>query len=316
MDISVVILSWNDKRYLEECLQSLVNCTKSRTVEIIVVDNASTDGSPEMVSTNFPTVKLIRNRENLGFPKGNNVGIQAATGKYLFLLNSDIKVLDGCFDALADYLDAQPDVGMVGPKILNADMTHQSSCRRFPMLWNNFCMLNGLSGMFKKSRFFSGEHMFYFEGDQLMDVDVLVGCFWALRRAALDNFGMLDEGFFMYAEDVDWCKRCWKSGWRVVFFPDARAIHYRGGSSAKQDPIWLALTQQRSTLRYWRKHHGLPGVLAISVLIFLSKLIRCALACINYLSRPSKRDDSRQRLRIAGASLLALFSRNANYKQI
>lgn len=305
-DISVVILSWNDQRYLEECLQSLTNCTKSRVVEIIVVDNASTDGSPEMVESKFPMFKLIRNGQNLGFPKGNNIGIHAATGKYIFLLNSDIKVLDGCFDALADYLDVHPDIGMIGPKILNGDMTHQSSCRRFPTLWNNFCMLGGLSRIFKRSKFFSGEHMFYFEGDRLMDVDVLVGCFWAVRRKALEQFGLLDEGFFMYAEDLDWCRRCWKSGWRVVFFPVAKAIHYRGGSSAKQDPVVIALTQQRSILRYWRKHHGLAGQIGMSGLIFMGHVIRSGIAAVKYLW-PSKRAESRLRLRVAGASLLALF---------
>lgn len=307
VDISVVILSWNDQNYMEECLQSLMHSTKSRTLEIIVVDNASTDGTPDIVAAKFPSVKLIRNRENLGFPKGNNIGMQASRGKYVFLLNSDVKVLDGCMDALADYLDVHPDIGMIGPRILNRDMTHQSSCRRYPTLWNNFCMMSGLSSAFKESRFFSGEHMFYFKGDRLMDVDVLVGCFWAVRREALDEFGMLDEGFFMYAEDLDWCLRCKKAGWRVVFYPDAESIHYRGGSSAKKDPVWLALTQQRSVLRYWKKHHGVLGVLGMSCLIFASKLVRCGAALLNYL-RPSKREDSRVRLRVAGASLLALFS--------
>ena len=251
-----MILSWNDQKYLEECLHSLENSTKTRRVEIIVVDNASTDGSPDIVAAKFPHVTLIRNAENLRFPKGNNVGMRASRGKYVYLLNSDVKVLPGCMDALADYLDAHPDIGMIGPRILNGDMTHQSSCRRYPTLWNNFCVMSGLAGAFKSSKIFCGEHMFYFKGDKLIDVDVLVGCFWAVRREAIDEkFGMLDEGFFMYAEDLDWCKRCWEGGWRVVFYPEAQAIHYRGGSSAKKDPVWLALTQQRSVLRYWKKRY-------------------------------------------------------------
>jgi hypothetical protein len=212
MDISVVILSWNDKQHLDGLLKSLANSTGTRSMEIIVVDNASTDGSPEMVETEFPGVKLIKNKENLGFPKGNNVGVMASRGKYVYLLNSDIKVLDGCIDALADYLDQNPRVGMVGPKILNRDMTHQSSCRTFPTLWNNFCSAAGLAKAFAGSKFFSGEHMMYFKGDRTLEVDVLVGCFWAVRREAIDQFGLLDEGFFIYAEDVDWCKRCWKAG--------------------------------------------------------------------------------------------------------
>ena len=233
IDISVVILSWNDKDHLVELLDSLQS-TK-RSMEIIVVDNASTDGSPELVEAKYPHVILIKNKENLGFPKGNNMGTRASRGKYVYLLNSDIKVLEGCMDALADFMDQNPKVGFCGPRIFNKDLTHQSSCRRNPTLWNNICSASGLASVFRGSKFFSGEHMFYFKGDRQIDVDVLVGCFWVVRRAAIDEFGLLDEGFFIYAEDVDWCKRCWKAGWRVVFFP-GQAIHYGGASTTKKGP--------------------------------------------------------------------------------
>ncbi len=315
IDISVVILSWNDKGYLEECLESLVNSTK-RTMEIIVVDNASTDGSPEMVEAKFSHVRMIRNGENLGFPKGNNVGMHASRGKYMFLLNSDIKILPGCMDAMADFMDKNPDVGMLGPRILNRDMTHQSSCRRFPSLWNNFCVMTGLATAFKNSKLLSGEHMFYFKGDRQIDVEVLVGCFWVVRRKASDKFGLLDEGFFMFAEDVDWCKRCKESGWRLTFFPGGEAIHYRGGSSAKKDPVWLAITQQSSILRYWKKHHTVFGVLGINCLMFGHKILRGGAAMLNYLVRPSKRQDSLVRMQVAGASLRALFSRSAGESKV
>src|SRR5688572_20532489 len=126
LDISIVILSWNDKERLDECLRSIQNSTKSRSVEIIVVDNGSTDGSPEMIETAFPAVRVIRNGENLGFPKGNNIGILESKGKYIVLLNSDIKVLPGCLDALCDYLDEHSTIGIIGPRVLNADLTHQS----------------------------------------------------------------------------------------------------------------------------------------------------------------------------------------------
>lgn len=310
MDISVVILSWNDKQYLEICLQSLKDATQSRTMEIIVVDNASTDGSPEMVETLFPGVKIIRNAVNLGFPRGNNVGIKASVGEYVFLLNSDIKVFPGCLDALADYLDQNPQVGMVGPKILNRDLTHQSSCRRFPALWNNFCEITFLAKFFRGVWFFSGEHMFYFQGDRLMDVDVLVGCFWTIRREAVDEFGLLDEGFFMFAEDVDWCKRFWENGWRVTFCPAAQAIHYRGGSSTKKDAVWLAVTQQRSILRYWKKHHGITANLGFGCLIFLQKGSRWLASLVFYLIKPSKRIDSQTRMKVAGACLRDLCRRD------
>lgn len=308
MDISIVILSWNDKQYLEGLLKSLANATKSRTMEIIVVDNASTDGSQEMVAAGFPQVRLIRNKENLGFPKGNNLGMKASQGKYIYVLNSDIKVLDGCVDALADYFDQNPKVGMLGPKILNRDLTHQSSCRTFPTLWNNFCSSTGLAKTFAGSKLFSGEHMLYFQGDRTLEVDVLVGCFWAVRRAALDEFGLLDEGFFIYAEDVDWCMRCWKAGWRVVFYPGAEAIHYQGTSTTKKDPVRFAVTQQRSVLRFWKKHHGTVGRLSMSGLIFGHQLGRWSAALLKSLASSAQREENRVRMRVCGACLRDLFS--------
>ena len=307
MDISVVILSWNDKVHLEPLLRGLANSTKSRSMEIIVVDNASNDGSPELVETSFPHVKLIKNKENLGFPKGNNVGMQASQGRYIYLLNSDIKVLDGCMDALADYMDHNPKVGMLGPRVLNGDMTHQSSCRRNPTLWNNFCSAAGLAKLFPHSRLFSGEHMLYFKGDRTIEVDVLVGCFWVVRREAIDQFGMLDEGFFIYAEDVDWCKRCWGAGWRVVFYPGAQAIHYRGASTTKKDPVRFALTQQQSVLRYWKKHHGSLGRFAMSCVIFTNLFIRWLVANLGALAR-SENPETKTKLEVQSACLRALFS--------
>jgi GT2 family glycosyltransferase len=307
MEISVVILNWNDLQHLTICLESLSNCTKERSLEIIVVDNDSTDGSADVVATRFPEVKLIRNQENLGFPKGNNIGMRASQGKYIYLLNSDIKIIDGCIDTLANYMDEHPDVGMLGPKILNADLSHQSSCRRFPTLWNNFCTAMGLSRAFRQSRFFSGEHMLYFTGDKTLDVDVLVGCFWVVRRKALDEFGLLDEGFFIYAEDVDWCKRCWKTGWRVVFFPGAEAIHYRGVSTTKKDPVRFAVTQQRSVLRYWKKHHGSLGRFSMACLTLCHLSARSGIDWARYAFQPSRRKDIRVRLQVARARLHALF---------
>ncbi|HEU6449339.1 MAG TPA: glycosyltransferase family 2 protein [Verrucomicrobiae bacterium] len=307
IDISIVILSWNDREHLQGLLHSLRHCTRSRRVELIVVDNASTDGSPDMVELEFPAARVVRNHENLGFPRGNNLGIRLSRGKYIFVLNSDIKVLEGCVDALADYLDVNTEVGMLGPKILNADLSLQSSCRKFPTLWNNFCVATGLATTFKRSRIFSGEHMLYFRGDQTRDVDVLVGCFWVVRREALDEFGLLDEGFFIYAEDVDWCKRCWKSGWRVVFFPGAQAIHYRGASTTKKDPVRFALTQQQSVLRYWKKHHSIFGRAGIRFIIFIHLSLRWLASVVKYFIR-RQHEEINVRLDVTSACLRALFA--------
>jgi GT2 family glycosyltransferase len=309
MDISVIIVSWNTKGYLEECLQSLVDPPSARSLEIIVVDNDSTDGSPEMVEARFPQVKLIRSGENLGFAKANNLAIRASSGKYISLVNSDAKVLPGCLDRLADYLDQNPDVGNVGPRVLNPDISMQSTCRRFPGIWNNFCTATGLATAFRKNRFFSGEHMFFFPHDRVLEVDVLVGCFWMMRREAVNQVGLLDESFFMYGEDVDWCRRLWKAGWKAVFVPTGVAIHYRGGSSGSQ-PVRLAVAQQNSIFHYWRKHHGPLGLLAIQSIFLLRYGFRYLFGVVSRLFRKSRDVESTVRMSVSAACLKALLSRS------
>ena len=277
MDLSVVIVSWNAQRYLELCLDSLASAPPSRSMETLEVDNASADGTVEMVESRFPWVKLIRSSENLGFAKGNNLAIRQCQGRYIALVNPDVIVLPGCLDALADYLDHNPKVGNVGPRVLNPDGSLQSSCRRFPTLWNNLCSATALASTFKGSRLLAGEHMFFFPHDRTMAVDVVVGCFSMIRREAFDAVGLLDEQLFMYGDDVDWCRRCWNAEWEVVFFPGAQAIHDRGKTTAPY-PVRFALAQQRSVFHYWRKHHGWLGVFGIRSIMLLHHLLRYTVA--------------------------------------
>ncbi|HMD84904.1 MAG TPA: glycosyltransferase family 2 protein [Terriglobia bacterium] len=313
MDISVVIVGWNTKLYLEQCLDSLAAAPPRRSMEIIVVDNASTDGTPEMIEARFPGVKLIRSGENLGFAKANNLAIRQCRGRYISLVNPDVKVLPGCLDALADFLDQHPTAGNVGPRILNPDGSLQSSCRRYPTLWNNFCSAAGLATAFKKSRVFAGEHMFYFPHDRTAPVDVLVGCFWMVRREAFEAVGLLDEGFFVYGEDIDWCRRCRKAGWQVVFFPGGEAIHARGGASAT-DPVNSAVVQQRSVLYYWSKHHGVLGRWGMQSLLFFHLALRYLFALLARLA-PFHRDSRNDRRKqISGACLRALFSKGVPHR--
>jgi GT2 family glycosyltransferase len=307
MDISVVIVGWNAKHYLELCLESLAEGSPRRSMEILIVDNASADGSAEMIEGRFPQVKLIRSTENLGFAKGNNVAIRQCKGRYIALVNPDVIVLPGCLDALADFLDQNPKVGNVGPRVFNPDMTQQSTCRRFPALWNNFCSATGLATAFKGSRFLAGEHMFFFPHDRTMAVDVLVGCFNMVRREAFDAVGLLDEGLFMYGDDVDWCRRCWNAGWEVVFFPGARAIHDRGKITAPY-PVRFALAQQRSVIHYWRKHHSFFGVLGIRTIMLFRHLLRYTLAVLAGLVHSQRRAQSEVGKQVSSACLQELIS--------
>ncbi len=306
MDLSVVIVGWNAKHYLELCLTSLYEAPPRRSMEVLVVDNASSDGSSEMIKTQFPQVKLIRREENLGFAKGNNVAIRQCQGRYIALVNPDVIVFPGCLDALADFLDQNPKVGNVGPRVLNPDMTLQSTCRRFPTLWNNFCSATGLATKFKNSKFFAGEHMFYFPHDRALPVNVLVGCFSMIRRETFDQVGLLDEGLFMYGDDVDWCRRAWKAGWQVVFFPGARAIHDRGKITAPY-PVRFAVAQQRSVFYYWRKHHGFWGVMGIRSIVLSRHLIRYALGVLAGLTRAKRSAEGNVQKQVSGACLRAML---------
>jgi GT2 family glycosyltransferase len=306
VEISVVIVGWNAKHYLELCLDSLAKAPPRRRMEVLVVDNASTDDSIEMIESKYPWVKLIKSPENLGFSKGNNVAIRQAQGCYIALVNPDVIVFPGCLDSLADFLDQNPKVGNAGPRVLNPDMSMQSTCRRFPTLWNNFCSASGLSSKFKNSRFFAGEHMFYFPHDRTLAVDVLVGCFSFIRREAFDSVGLLDEALFMYGDDVDWCRRARNAGWEVVFYPGGQAIHDRGKITAAY-PVRFAVAQQRSVLHYWSKHHGFWGVLGIRSIMLLHHILRYSFAVVSGLLHRAERTNADARKQVSGACLRELL---------
>jgi GT2 family glycosyltransferase len=306
LDISVVIVAWKAKKYVELCLQSLVDAPPRRNMEVFVVDNASGDGTLEMIETRFPWVKLIKSSENLGFSRGNNVAIRQTRGRYVALVNPDVIVFPDCLDALADFLDKNPKVGNVGPRVFNPDMTQQSTCRRFPTLWNNFCSASHLEGIFKGSRLFAGEHMFFFPHDRTQSVDVIVGCFSMIRREALDQVGLLDESLFMYGDDVDWCRRARNAGWDVEFYPGAQAIHDRGKTTAPF-PVHFAIAQQRSVLHYWTKHHTFLGVLGIHSIILLHHLLRFVISTLSGLVDSQKKLQNDVRKRVSAACLWDLL---------
>jgi len=305
-DVSVIIVSWNTKKCLIDCLNSLEDGQQGYAHEIIVVDNASSDGSLEVVEKEYPHVKLIRNEENLGFAKANNIGIAASSGKYLALVNSDIVVLGDCIRRMVAFMDENSSVGMAGPRVLNADRTLQVSCRHFPSVWNNLCQVLGLNYVFPKSAFFSEPLMNYWAHDTERKVDVLSGCFWMVRREALEKIGLLDEDFFIYGEDIDWCKRFQQAGWDVMFYPGAEAIHFGGASSANV-PIRFYIEMQKADLQYWRKHYGNLSRLTYWMIILLRQLVRIPVYAARYVFWTKNREMSRFKLRRAFACICFLF---------
>jgi GT2 family glycosyltransferase len=305
-DISIVIVSWNARDYLRGCLHSIANCRAHSKLQVIVVDNDSRDGSPEMVEREFPSVRLIRTGRNIGFAAGNNVGIRASRGRYVFLVNSDVVILSGCLDKLRCFLDDHPKVGLTGPRVLNADRSLQLSCRRLPTPWNSFCRMLALDSAFPNSKFFQGWRVGPREHDTTKPVEVLSGCFWAARRTAIDAVGLLDEGYFMYAEDIDWCKRFKEGGWQVYYTNESEAVHFGGASSGNQ-PERFFIEMHRADLRYWRKHHGRIGAAYYALIILGQQILRIVPRSMLYAFVPSRRGTNAPHIRRSAACLQWLF---------
>ncbi len=290
-EVSIVIVVWNAKKYVIECLQSLQEYCRNVRDEVIVVDNASTDGTPELIAEVFPEFKLIRNSENLGFAKANNLGIAQSSGEYVCLVNSDVKFTGDCLTPMLRFLSENPEVGMVGPRMLAADGKVRRSTMRFPTVWNQFCRALGLDIVFKKSRLFGGLLMSDFDHKTTTPVEVLNGWFVVVRRAAMDRVGLLDPQFFMYAEDLDWCYRFHQAGEKVVFFAGAEAIHY-GGASSSNAPLRFYLEMCRANWQYTQKHHGWLGQMAFLASSGTYHLVRLLGSAGVYLFSPSRRKEN------------------------
>ena len=279
VDLSVVILSWNVRDLLRQCLESvLINQPSAAgqtglatrpdplTTEIIVVDNASTDGSVDMVRAEFPGVHVIVNAVNRGYAGGNNDGIAAAAGRYILILNPDTRVLGDALPAMVAYADARPGVGALGPQLLNPDGSVQSSRRRFPTLVTALFESTWLQSLAPRSVL---NHYYLLDraDDAIQEVDWLTGACLLVRRQVIQQVGGLDEDFFMYSEELDWCRRIRQSGWQIVYLPSAQIVHYVAKSSDQvvaQRHIYF----QTSKVRYFRKHHGeLAGGLVRAALL-------------------------------------------------
>jgi hypothetical protein len=234
IDLSIIIVNYNVKEFLINLINSIENASKNINVEIIIVDNNSSDGSSEFIKNNFPTVKLIENKKNLGFAKANNQGIKIAKGRYLLLLNPDTVVQENTFSTLIEFMDKNPEVGMCGCKVLNPDGTFQLACRRsFPDVWVAFTKIFGLSSLFPKSKLFGKYNLTYLDENQSYEVDAISGSFMFFKREILNKVPGLDEDYFMYGEDLDFCYRIKQSGYKIYYIHTTSIIHYKGESTKR-----------------------------------------------------------------------------------
>jgi GT2 family glycosyltransferase len=253
VDVSIVIVNWNVRDLLRRCLYSIAQYPVS-SIEVIVVDNASTDGSVDVVRAEFRAVRLVVNSENRGFPGAINQGISLARGRYVLLLNPDAELVGDALGTMVAFADEHLDVGVVGPQLLNSDGSVQSSRRRFPTLATAFFESTWLQPYVPRrllERYYVGDQ----PDDRVQDVDWLMGAALMARREAIERVGPMDERFFMYSEELDWCRRFREGGWRVVYLPTAQILHHEGKSSEQVLPA-RHIHFQTSKVRYFRKYHG------------------------------------------------------------
>ena len=236
MDLSIIIVNYNVKEFLQNLLHSAEKASSRISKEIIVIDNASDDGSVDIIKQKFPTVKLIENKNNIGFGSANNQGLKIAQGKYILFINPDCIVSENTFDKMISFFNEHPDCGLAGCKILNSDGSLQLACRRsFPGPWTSFTKVTGLSNIFPGSRIFARYNLTYLDENKTHEVDAVSGSFMMIKRDAYEKVGGFDDQFFMYGEDLDLCYRVQKAGFKVYYVPDTQIIHYKGESTKRSN---------------------------------------------------------------------------------
>lgn len=263
--VSIVIVNWNTREPLVDCLNSIQSTVDLKDVEVVLVDNASEDGSAEMVQGRFPWVKLILNDENKGFARANNQAIRACRGRDILMLNPDTELLPKALDTLVLCAEEHPQAGGVGPKLLNTDGSLQQSCSPAPTLVREFWRMFLLDNWISLAKY----DMSAWDSSEPREVDVVQGACLLLKREAIDAIGLLDEGFFVYSEEVDLCRRLRNAGWLVLWEPKAEVIHH-GGQSTRQVAEEMFIYLYQTKVLYFRKHSGrlaatiYKGILAVA----------------------------------------------------
>ena len=297
---SIIIVSFNTREILRECLDSVVREAINLSVEILVVDNNSNDGSPEMVEQNFPQVRLIRSTVNLGFGVANNLALHQAQGQYFVLLNSDAFFQPGALELAIRHMDETPECGLGGGLLIGRDGSWQPSSRSFHSLVGDAIVLTGLAAKFPHSKFFGHFDRTWADIYKPAPVDWVPGAFSIIRPAALAKTGAFDPAFFLYYEEVDLCRRMKQAGYAVWYWPDIVVVHI-GGESSRQlkrlqfssKAAQIVLWRMRSTLLYYRKHHGLQARLAKWLETFLYRIT----VLRNHFSRTPSRQERKHQYR-------------------
>ena len=284
LDLGIVIVNWNTRDLLRRCLQTVIASEGDFSCRVVVVDNASDDESAAMVRRDFPKVDLIENRENVGYPRGNNIGLRhlgyhgardvdEAAPRYALLLNPDTEVPPDALYEMIQFMDSRPDIGVAGPKLILKDGSLDLACRRgFPTPLVSFYHYSGLAKLFPRSQRFGRYNMTFADEDQDLEVDSVVGAYMQVRKTAIERVGLLDEAFFMYGEDLDWAYRVKQAGYKVWYYPAVKVHHVKRAASGKspkaQFEFWRAM------LIFYRKHFRRRTIFPVHLMILLALLFK------------------------------------------
>ncbi len=293
MDLSIIIVNYETYDLTEQTIESVINHDQPFEYDIYLVDNGSKDGSIDRLKERFlkesedGLIKFILNNENRGFAHANNLALKEITSKYILLLNSDTVVVDNCLEDSMNYMETHKKIGALGCKVVLPDNTLDKACRRsFPDFYVSFYRMTGLSRIFPKSKRFGRYNLTYLNEDKTYEVDCIVGAFMLVRSKTIQDVGFLDESFFMYGEDIDWCYRIKAANWKIIYFSNAKIIHYKGASNSKKQNKRLTYEFYRAMYIFYNKHYkdGYPWITTAATYLGIWSI--CSLKMFkNYITR-------------------------------
>ncbi|NQV03146.1 MAG: glycosyltransferase, partial [Bacteroidia bacterium] len=286
MQLSIIIVNYNVKYFVEQCIHSIQKAVNGLTAEVFVVDNNSVDGSVRMIREKFPEVHLIENKDNKGFSKANNQAIRKAEGEYILILNPDTILEDDTLTKCVTFMDEHPDAGGLGVKMIDGKGKFLPESKRgLPSPSVAFFKMFGFSSLFPKSKLFNKYHLGYLDKNKIHEVDILAGAFMMLRKTVLNEIGLLDEEFFMYGEDIDLSYRITKAGYKNYYFPGTRIIHYKG-ESTKKSSVNYVFFFYNAMIVFARKHFSQKNARIYSTLINFAIYLRATITIVTrFLTR-------------------------------
>ncbi|WP_100528484.1 glycosyltransferase family 2 protein [Paenibacillus sp. GM1FR] len=298
LDVSIIIVNFNTRQLTLDCLASVYASQTSYQYEVIVIDNASHDGSVEAIREVYPDVQLIANQNNTGFAVANNQGMEVAKGRYILLLNSDTVVQPDTLHTMIYFMDRHPEMGASGCKVILPDGSLDKACKRgFPTPSASFYYAFGISRLFPDRPKFNQYQLGHLSPDDEYPVDCLVGAFMLVRRETIDQVGGLDETFFMYGEDIDWCYRIKEAGWGIFYYPRTYIVHYKGGS-ARRKPLKITYEFHRAMWVFHRKHYAKKYNILTNTAVWMGISLKFTLSLLrSKLSPPSRQGQTAARMR-------------------